>query len=231
MPSSWQWWLQSDAGLLARVLIGMAIFTAFAVVDLCRHGRQAHRWREYLFLLVAVAAAMAYGVLNDVLTSSISWEYFYFGKGLDETLGQQVPPNMPALRWQAALVGLKATWTAGLIIGVALLIANNPRRNRPQLPYRSLYRLLPLVILATAAFAAITGFAGYRGWLVGLSSDMQSIATDPLFGPARFMCVWGIHLGGYVGGAIATAAAVIWIVRARRIASPAIAHRPATPVR
>lgn len=231
MPSSWQWWLKSDAGLLARVLIGIAIFTAFAVVDLCRHGRQAHRWREYLFLLVAVAAAMAYGIINDVITSSISWEYFYFGKGLDETLGQQVPPNMPALRWQAALIGLKATWTAGLIIGVALLIANNPRPNRPQLPYRSLYRLLPLVILATAAFAAITGFAGYRGWLVGLSSDMQSIATDPLFRPAPFMCVWGIHLGGYAGGAIATAAAVIWILRARRIASPAITHRPATPVR
>jgi hypothetical protein len=57
----WKWWFTTDAGLLTRIGVGAAIFAGLAIADVMRNGRAARRWREYLFLLSAVAAAMAYG--------------------------------------------------------------------------------------------------------------------------------------------------------------------------
>lgn len=217
MGTSLNWWLKSDAGLLARIGIGAAFFVILALVDLARHGKQATRWREYAFLLAATACGMAYGVINDRVASAISWEYFYYGKGLDAQLGLQVPPDPAALHWAACEVGLKATWTAGLIIGVALLIANNPRKGRPQLPYRTLLKILPVVLLVTTGFAVVGAEVGSREWLAWMSADLRAILQDDLFRPRRFLAVLGMNLGGYVGGAIATAGAIVWIERRRRV--------------
>ncbi|HEY2589151.1 MAG TPA: hypothetical protein VGI81_25635, partial [Tepidisphaeraceae bacterium] len=215
MGDSLHWWLNTDSGLLARIGIGASIFAALAIVDLVRRGREATRWREYLFLLVAALFGMAYGVINDRVASGVSWEYFYYGKGLDEQLGPQVPPDPAALRWAACKVGLKATWSVGLVIGVALLIANNPRKGRPQLPYRTLMQLLPIILLAAALFALIGAIVGSRGWLVWTSADLRALLRENLFRPHRFLTVHGMNLGGYVGGALATVGAVAWILRQR----------------
>ncbi len=128
------------------------------------------------------------------------------------------------MRMQAMLVGLKATWTAGLLIGVALLLANNPMKNRPQLPYRSVYALLPAIVLAAACCGAAFGAAGYRGWLTPLYPGLREIVADPIFRPRWFICVWGIHLGGYVGGFAATVLSVVWILwrRARLAAAQVV---------
>jgi hypothetical protein len=214
-----EWWLKSDAGLIARIAIGATIFIAMAIVDLIQHGRDATRWREYLFLLVAVAMAMAYGAINDFIASSISWEYWYFGKGLDQRLGTRIPPDQAALQWEACKVGLKATWSAGLIIGVALLIANNPRRNLPRLSYRKLFELLPMILLGSAVGAALGAWAGHAGWLTWISHDLLMLWHDNLFRPARFNCVYGMNLGGYVGGIVATIIAIVQVMR-RRAAGP-----------
>lgn len=212
----WDWWLNSDAGLAARISIGLSIFLALAAWDLARRGRAATRWREYLFLAAVVAAAMAYGAASDRIASDISWEYFYYGKGLDQRLGPRVPPDAAALHREACKIGLKATWSAGLIVGVVLLVANNPGRGRPQLPYTQLLLLLPVVLLATAVGAALGGWVGAHGWLAWTSRDLRMLARDDLFRPQRFMCVYGINLGSYAGGLLATAASVLWIIRRRR---------------
>jgi hypothetical protein len=209
------WWLHSDSGLLARIGIGAAIFVLLAVVDLVRRCRRATRWREYLFLLAACALGMAYGVINDRIASSISWEYFYYGKGLDEQLGPRVPPDPAALRWAACKVGLKATWTVGLVVGVVLLLANNPRPGRPQLQYRTLLQILPIIFLVAACFAVAGGVIGGCGWLAWTSSDLRGLLRDNLFRPHRFLAVHGMNLGGYVGGAIATLIAAVRIRRRR----------------
>jgi hypothetical protein len=75
------WLLTTDAGLLTRIGIGGAIFATLAAVDLARRGPAATRWREYLFLLVVVLAAIVYGAVNDAVGSAISWEYFYGPSG------------------------------------------------------------------------------------------------------------------------------------------------------
>ena len=56
-------------------------------MDLVNKGRNATRWREYGFLALCVAVAIVYGIVNDQITSRISWEYFYYGKDLAPILG------------------------------------------------------------------------------------------------------------------------------------------------
>src|SRR5436305_7516242 len=104
MSAAWNSF-KSDGSLPLRIGIGVVIFALLAAIDLHRRGRQATRWREYLLLLAAVAVALAYGIVNDQFTSRLSWEYYYFGKGLDAALGPQTPPDPARLSWEAAKVG------------------------------------------------------------------------------------------------------------------------------
>jgi hypothetical protein len=206
----------SDSALPLRIAIGGATLSALALHDLVRNGRRATRWREYAFLVASMGLAMVYGIANDSLTSRISWEYFYYGKGLFETMGPTVPPDAAALALAAAKIGMKATWTAGAIIGVAILLANNPRRDRPQLGYRELLAMLPRMLLFVVPCAAMLGAAGYFGWLTWISSDFRGIVHDDLFRPRRFLCVFGIHSGAYLGGVIGIIWAVRRVIRRRR---------------
>jgi hypothetical protein len=219
------WWMRTGAGQAARVAIGVLIFAGLALWDYDKHGRRATRWREYVVLLVCVGAALLYGAINDQITTTISWEYFAYGKGLAEVVPVDEPPNSPLFRWEAAKVGMKATWSAGLLIGVALLVANNPFRNLPRLPYRGLVRLVPLVLLVTAVTSAVLAVAGYYGAFARFDTDFQEMVRLDQWRPRRFMAVYGEHLGGYVGGAVGTILAVACVVRERRrlrrIATPA----------
>jgi hypothetical protein len=222
------WLLHTDAGLLARIIAGLAIFTALGIADLAKHGRNATRWREYGVLAIAAAAAIGYGVVNDLITSSISWEYFYYGKELKQTLGPALPPDMTRLHWQAALVAVKATWSAGLIFGVTLLLANNPWRGGrlPRLHNRQLIRLVPMILLTTAALGVVFGILGYFGRLRFLSDDFKEMWQMDYYRPRRFMCTWGIHLGGYVGGLLGTIIAVAAVLLRRRRLAPAMPLPP-----
>jgi hypothetical protein len=209
------WLLHTFAGLFTRVLAGCLIFATLALVDLHRRGARATRWREYLFLLACVLASLLYGAINDQITTTISWEYFAYGKGVAEAL-PSIAPNSLAFRLKVFKIGAMATWTAGLLIGVALLIANNPCRARAQLPYAQLLALLGRMFLLTATIASAFGVAGYLGLLARFSSDFREMLARDEFRPRRFMAVYGIHLGGYIGGLLATALACITIARRRR---------------
>ena len=136
-------------------------------------------------------------------------------------LGPRVPPNMAALHWHAIQLGMKAAGSAALIVGVALLFANNPRRDRPQLPYRRLAGVLGFVFLCCVFFAAVFGLIGRLGGLTWTSDDLQMLARDNLFRPQRFLCVFGIHLGGYVGGVAGTLLGIVWVIRGRPAARSA----------
>jgi len=128
---------------------------------------------------------------------------------------------MAALHWHAIQLGMKAAGSAALIVGVALLFANNPRRDRPQLPYRRLAGVLGFVFLCCVFFAAVFGLIGRLGGLTWTSDDLQMLARDNLFRPQRFLCVFGIHLGGYVGGVAGTLLGIVWVIRGRPAARSA----------
>ena len=208
----WTWLVSSDAGLLVRVAAGVAVLAGMAAWELHRKGRRARRWREYVYLAAAAGVATAYGMLNDQVTATVSWEYFYYGKLLAEVLGPGVSPPMGALRWEALKLGAKAAWTVGLILGVVILIANNPRPGRPGLPYRTLYRLILWPLAGAVGCAVVAGVAGYAGTFAAVFTP---IVANDLWRPSRFMCAWGIHLGGYFGAAVGGGLAV-WRVRCLR---------------
>ncbi|HOF17944.1 MAG TPA: hypothetical protein PK082_03480 [Phycisphaerae bacterium] len=208
-------WLVSEQGTAWRIGVGAAVLLGLLAWDIRRRGWASERWREYLFLLAATAIAGAYGVVNDQITLTISWEYFVYGKELYHLLRGPMDVDMPAARLEAVLVGVQATWWAGLLMGAAVLLANNPRPNRPRLAYRELVRLMLLPLATAALLGAIGGILGRAGLLTWASEDFQMMVREDIFRPYRFMAVWGIHLGGYVGALVGTGLAV-WHVRQRR---------------
>jgi hypothetical protein len=154
--------------------------------------------------------------MNDQITSRISWEYFYYGKGLDEVLGPVVPPDMARLHLAAIKVGVEATWSVGLIIGVALLLANNPRAARKQLEFGQLCEALGIIFGVTILLAIIFGVAGYEGLPSRFSEDFRQMVLHDEFRPYLFMCVFGVHLGGYVGGLAGCVVAAGWVMKKRK---------------
>ncbi len=205
-----------------RFTFGIVILAILALYDFQQKGKQATRWREYAFLILCVGVALIYGILNDQITCRISWEYFYFGKDLSPILGPDTPPKPTALQLQALRIGASATWWAGLIIGAAMLIANNPSRRGPRLPYARLIARLPAILAITALSAIVFGFAGNLYYLNAISPDFQNLAATNLWRPHRFMAVYGIHLGGYVGGALAVIYSASSILHERRAGLTAV---------
>ena len=206
------WLTQTDRGLLLRILLSISVLAILAVADLKRKGQSATRWREYVVLVACVAAAICYGVINDQITSSISWEYFYYVKNLSTILGNRIPPDATALHLQAVKVAAEATWWVGLILGVVLLYANNPRPNLPRLSNRSIVSQLPLIAVFTGILAAAIGICGYLDWLPAGRQNFADVIPSDSERARRFLCTWGVHLGGYAGGAIGTLIAAVRIL-------------------
>lgn len=203
-----------------RIVTGVTTLATLAVIDLYRNGRNATRWREYRFLAFCVAIALLYGALNDQISVTISWEYFYYGKNLSAVLGPDLPPG-PRLRWEAAKVGMAATWSVGVLCGASLLIANNrfqrgPLKGAPPLSHARLALGLPAVLAVTIVCAGLGATAGYLGWLDGLDAELAELRRTNLWRPARFIAAWGEHLGAYVGGGLGLCLALARVVSARR---------------
>lgn len=215
--ADWRWWVFSDGGLAARVAIGGTILAIWAIDDLRRKGRAATRWREYAFLLVAAIAAAVYGAMNDLVTSSISWEYFYYGKGLMEKLGPLAPPAAGALAWGAMKVGMTSSWSAGVLAGALLLWANSHRWRRgtavDPMSMPRLARWLWRVAMGALIGGATGGIAGRIVAVYWAPADLQAICGLDGRRVAMFITTWGIHAGSYLGAAIATVCCV-WLIRA-----------------
>ena len=211
-------WLISDRSLPYRIAVGVLIFATLAIVDLRRNGSRATRWREYVFLLACVVAAMTYGIVNDLITSRISPEYFLYFKGALERVSNDAAMNPEAHRGeldlQAVRIGALATWTAGLIAGAFVLVANSLGR-WPRLSMRQLAWFVPPIFIAAIIGAIALGVLGAKGGLISLGDFREMVARDE-FRPFRLMCVYGIHLGGYAGSLAGLIAAIALIARRRR---------------
>ncbi len=122
--------MTDDPTFVPRLAFGLMALSALLVADLRRYGRASPRLREYSFLCATAVAAIAYGIAHDWVTCGLSPDYFSIGKGIASAES--------GFSADIVLLATKAAFSAGLLVGVALLVANNPRPASPQLPYRTL---------------------------------------------------------------------------------------------
>lgn len=189
-----------DPTFVWRAPIGTLVLIALALRDRARSGTWS-RARELGVLFGAALGAMAYALAHDAVTWSISREYFSIGKGLPEAATSFAP---------VARLALLAGWSAGLAVGLALVIANNPA-SAPRLPERELAPLLGALAVAAAALAALGGIVGF--YAEGALHD--AITASGISSPRAYLVAQGAHAGSYAG-AIAGTAAAVGVVRRRR---------------
>lgn len=189
-----------------RIAVAIGLFlslVALALWQLWTTG-SVRRFQEYGFLLYATALAVVYGVVHDEVTVTLSPDYFLYWKGLAS--------DPRPLRWTAALVAVQSSWWTGLLGGVVLLLANNPRRRGlPRLALGSLARIAVLPLVAAALGAAFCG--------VTVAADLLGRDNVPAaVAPGRvhdFMVVWSVHIGSYAGAAFGTLGCLV-LVETRR---------------
>ncbi len=187
-----------------RVAFGLTVFAVLGAIDLRRNPEDPRRLKEYAFLFGVTGATMLYGLAHDAVTFAIAPEYFVVMKGLGHA----------ARFGDVARLALMASWTAGLAVGLGLLVANHPSPRFAQLGYRHLARFL-LGPLAGAVAAAL-GLGG-----LALAFPVRAIATlglaaDSLRDPAPTAVVWAAHIGTYAGAALGLLGAVAGVRRGRR---------------
>ncbi|MGA2175286.1 MAG: hypothetical protein ABSH38_09925 [Verrucomicrobiota bacterium] len=183
---------------LNRVLLLLGLMAVVAGVDFWRNRARGAKYREYAFVLIAGVAGALLGWANDLITSSISPDYFTLGKGLAEG---------GDLRWRAGVFGLKEGFSAGIIGGAVCLFAcagkspMSPAQARRLLG--ALWMPLTGAVLMGVALPRIAG----RFDPLGFSADLNSLLNaDQL---ARFRQVWWTHTGLYAGTIIGLAAMIL----------------------
>jgi hypothetical protein len=186
-----------------RIIAGLIFFAALGILDLIKNPQNPKRLKEYGFLFSVVGITMLYGLLHDYITSTISPDYFVLGKGIESA--------REGFNKDVAMLALKATWSAGLVIGVAFLLPNNPSKIKPQLKYKTLYGLLIYPLLLSVLLAVLIGIL-FNVFAPKFSSSLNELPNPRSY--KFFMTVWGIHIGSYAGGLLGM---IVGIVRIRML--------------
>jgi hypothetical protein len=165
-----------------------------------------------MFLLiigVAIVVGAIYGVGHDQVTYSISPEYYTKYKFIQFNLADSgAAQHMTQPRSAVVMVGVKATWWMGLIIGVVLGLVALAFRNADRM-FQSAMQALGLVLLIAILSAAI-------GWLYGHNTLARGgvgwwIPSNVVDRPA-FITAGTIHNASYLGAAIGLLAGIIFLL-------------------
>jgi hypothetical protein len=147
--------------------------------------------RSLAIILLAIAAAVVYGILHDQITARICVEYFTIGHppvfGTDD-------PTLLGLGW-----GVIATWWVGLMLGIPLAMCARLGA-RPKLTAGQLVRPLVLMLLIVGVVAALAGilgnYAARRQWIALLDPLATRVPPDRHI---PFITDLSIHLASYAG--------------------------------
>ena len=164
-------------------------------------------------VLLAVFAAISYGVAHDQVTARICVEYFTIGH---PPLIPSTSPTLLALAW-----GVVATWWVGLPLGLLLAIAARSGA-RPRLTAVDLRRPIAILLAAMATSAVAAGILGgvlaTRGAVRLTAPFDQLIPSDR---HVRFLIDLWAHSASYAVGTVGGLALVVWTWRARAREHPA----------
>lgn len=162
---------------------------------------------SFRIILLAIAGAVAYGLVHNQITIRLSYEYFSIAhpRWLDSD-----DPTRLALFW-----GVIATWWAGAIGGVVLAAACRVGP-LPKLGARDLLRPLGvgLIAMGASAFLAVVGAAALLPTsLVTSFFPAEVLEAVPSAQHRGLLTAAAAHNASYLAGAVV----VIWIgVRCRR---------------
>ena len=193
-----------------RIGFAVVFFLVLGIRDWIKNPHNPTRVYEYLFLVVSMMLSIVYGIIHDHITATISADYFLKAKGLE------FDPR--PFRWAVTWLAIKATYGPGLLTGALILIANNPSPKKPQLPYRHLLRLCVYPVVMAAIFATLGGilvpFSIRSIEALSWMGDAALAYTKP-DGMNRFLTVWGVHAGSYLGAILGSVLAVMKVARGR----------------
>lgn len=188
-----------------RVAVLFVAMSLVAGMDWHRHRQKAAKWKEYGFVVLAGIVGMVFGFFNDLITSSISSEYFLFGKGL--AVGD-------ALVLRAGVLGMKAGFSAGAIAGAICLYASTRHCSWPPLPYRRLLGFLWRPIALAALTAMVLAFCFRDHDPLDFSAQLDGIVDSRHMRP--FLLIWWIHVGLYLGLLMSVGWILVDVARLRK---------------
>ena len=189
-----------------RVGLLLALTMAGALADLWRNGSNATRHKEYGFIWFTGIVGAIIGTVNDLITSSLSPEFFTLGKGLAGGDG---------LRAHAARFGLEHGLSAGVIAGAICLYAARRKSAAPPLPYARVLALLWMPVAGAMAGAILVPVAAGSYDPAGLAVRLDGELTSAQM--SAFLQVWWIHTGLYAG-LLAGLVGQLFLVTRRRAA-------------
>ncbi|MFZ0921648.1 MAG: hypothetical protein WA020_01180, partial [Candidatus Acidiferrales bacterium] len=151
--------------------------------------------RESLkIILLAMVAAIGYGIVHDQITIRVCPEYFTVAHPHIFRTGSL---TLIALGW-----GVVATWRAGLAAGIALALA--ARTGSPEkFTWRRLVRPVLVLLLVMGASATLAGFMGHWMASTGRISSVQAWGSMlPVNEQAAFMADVFAHAFSYLVGGV-----------------------------
>ena len=159
-----------------------------ALTDLYRNGKEATKFREYGFLVTTGVLGALFGFANDLITSTISPDYFTLGKGLDEG---------PDLQMRAGLYGLQVGFSAGIIGGGICLYLCRRKSAHPPAKISRLFQLLWMPVAGAVLCGILLPMALSPFDPAKFASQLAAILDAARI--SRFRQVWWTHVGLYAG--------------------------------
>ncbi len=165
-------------------------------------------------VLMAIVAAITYGVVHDQVTARVCVEYFTIGH---PPLFDTTNPTLLGLGW-----GIVATWWVGLILGVPLALVARVG-SWPKTQPAALWKPIGVLLGCMGVCALIAGSVGYAAaqgggvFLVGPLETKVPIERHHLF----IADAWA-HVASYLSGFVGGVVVLVVVARSRWKASRAI---------
>ena len=162
-----------------------------------------------LIIIISTTLAGIYGIIHDIITYSISKEYFTklkfiqfriqnwgFGKNIGTSKSPEIILQQPL--FGVSIVGFLATWWVGTILGVILSFTGLIHKDASHM-----FKTNIKIILNTLIIAFISGIGGlFFGYVYLLNNSPNWFFPDNLINKTNFILVGSIHNFSYIGGFI-----------------------------
>ncbi|MGV6804777.1 MAG: hypothetical protein ACWA49_11265 [Ruegeria sp.] len=160
-------------------------------------------------LLTSMLAAGVFGALHNQISYSVGPDYFHQFKFPQFHIPEGVSPRIGA-----ALVGWRASWWMGLIVGLPPFLLGLSLLS----PASRLWAAGLRAIFAVLLLAAIASALGLVFGLIAIDQEVAAQIALParITDPVGFLRAGAMHDASYIGGFLGVFAAVWVIFRASR---------------